>query len=565
MKKYYKCGKCGAPLTFTKDQKIIKCEYCNYVNEVSSIEDDMKKFMSEVKQWLSNLGAVGGEAIDATMRGVYFEDKIFPSVAVEFTNVVGDFVEPLEFPILCASFYDAVPNLQLDFMWNTDMGKPLQEFAYKLSLPDVKSFAVTSDAKNKLKSLEFRAWIIPLLLNIITLGKRDSVENYETAIKNCDRIVEKIGEIMSIVEGETKAYYDILAERFKFGAQYLKELAKKVTKKETITEEFLQKTSSNVESLMNRLMELKGAPRVDRILVEEGLKRDVESYKTFYSILPLQTLSKKPFNEFMEAFERLVENTLFNPHEEVIDRVPRGFDMTWFTGTLELRKLRWFMESFTTVLKKRSFKVYGIEEAEDWAEKNVKSPYKLFLYPFYLVRVATILKKGMLFWKKGQENAFHGLVDAAYNLNDYVFLESDFPSVLTPGFSKAINTNLGRRIEELTQLGKSAPKKDIIVLPPTVTPIDAQNLYLQSFRFREEIELLMRDTGLRSKIPSSYGRKGFDPGKVKAIRPKTEDLIYIPYALGEKKAGLAGEQFDLDQLPHRQKLAVEMQAFLEAI
>lgn len=70
---------------------------------------------------------------------------------------------------------------------------------------------------------------------------------------------------------------------------------------------------------------------------------------------------------------------------------------------------------------------------------------------------------------------------------------------------------------------------------------------------------------MRSKIPSSYGSKGFDPGKVKAIRPKTEELVYIPYAIGQKKAGLAGDQFELDQLPHRQKLAVEMQIFRDAI
>ncbi len=563
--KYYMCGRCGAPLSYSKDKSVIKCEYCTYVNEISSIEDEMKKFMSEVRRWLSNVGAVGGDAIDAAMRGIYFEDRIFPSIAVEFTNVVGDFVEPLEFPILCASFYDTVPSLQLDFEWKTDMGKPLQEFAYKLSLPDIKSFAVTPEARDKLKSLEFRSWMIPLLLNIISLGNRDSVENYQTAIKNCERIVENVGEIRDIVEGDTKAYYEILSERFRLGAQFLKELVTKIPKKENVSEKFLQKTCTSIESLMDRLKELKGAPRVDKILVEEGLKRDVESYRTFYSILPIQALSKKPFNEFMESFERLVENTLLKPHEDVIDSVPKIFDVSWFTGTLELGKLGWYMENLKTVLTSRSFKVYGLEEAEDWAERNVKKPFKLFLYPFYLVRVATILKKGMLFWKKGQENAFYGLCDAAFNLNNYLFLESDHPSVLTPGFSKAVNTNLGKRIEELTQLGKSALKRDIIVLPPTVTPSDAQNLYLQAFRFREEIELLTRETGMRSKIPSSYGSKGFDPGKVKAIRPKTEELVYIPYAIGQKKAGLAGDQFELDQLPHRQKLAVEMQIFRDAI
>lgn len=179
--------------------------------------------------------------------------------------------------------------------------------------------------------------------------------------------------------------------------------------------------------------------------------------------------------------------------------------------------------------------------------------------------MATILKRGMLLWKKGEENAFYGLCDAAYNISDQLFLEADYPSVLTPGFSKVIGTNLGSQMEELTSIGASAAKKSVVVLPPTVTPSDAQNLYLQAFRFREERELLVKETGARLRLPSSYGSKGFDPGKVKAIVPKTEDLIYLPYVLGQKKSGLVGEQFNLEQLPHRQKLVEEMRLFQQAM
>ncbi|WXG41686.1 MAG: hypothetical protein WED07_13140 [Candidatus Freyarchaeum deiterrae] len=563
--KYYMCKNCGAPLSVTKKDEILNCIYCGGVNQISNIEDEMSKFMNDIAKWLSSVGAVGGEGTDAAMRARYFADRIFPSLAVEFTNVVGDFVEPLEFPILYASFYDTLPNLRLDFEWRTSMGKPLQELAYKLSLPNVTGFATTPEAKEKLMSLELRSWTIPLLLNIMGLAESDIVENYMMATKSCDRIVEKIQESMNFVEGDKKAYYDILAERFRLSSQYISELANKIAEKDNITEDFLQKSYETIGSLTNRLRELKEAPRVDRILVEEGLKRDGESYTTFSSILSLYTLSKKPFNNFMQAFKRIVESTVIRPSQKVLDMVPDVIDMSWFTGTLELDKVSWFMENLKTVLTKRSFKTYGISEAENWAEKNVKGSYELYLYPFYLVKVATILKRGMLLWKKGEENAFYGLCDAAYNISDQLFLEADYPSVLTPGFSKVIGTNLGSQMEELTSIGASAAKKSVVVLPPTVTPSDAQNLYLQAFRFREERELLVKETGARLRLPSSYGSKGFDPGKVKAIVPKTEDLIYLPYVLGQKKSGLVGEQFNLEQLPHRQKLVEEMRLFQQAM
>lgn len=563
--KYYMCKNCGAPLSVTKKEELLKCVYCGVVNEISTIEDEMRKFMNDIARWLSSVGAVGGEGTDAAMRARYFADRIFPSLAVEFTNVVGDFVEPLEFPILYASFYDTLPHLQLDFEWKTNMGKPLQELAYKLSLPNVTSFATTPDLKEKLKSLEFRCWTIPLLLNTLGLVKSDSAENYVMATKSCDRIVEKIEEIKNFVEGDKKIYYEILAERFKLSSKYLNELAQKIAEKDSIPEEFLQEFYENLESLKNRLKELKEAPRIDRVLVEEGLKRDLESYSTFSSILSLYTLSKKPFNDFMDSLRRIVKSVILRPDERVLERVPDVLDMTWFTGTLELNKVSWFMENLKAVLTKRSVKVYGLEEVETWAAKNIKGPFEIYLYPFYLVRVATVLKKGMLLWKKGVENAFYGLCDAAFNLSDQLFLEADYPSVLTPGFSKAINTTLGKKIEELSQLRASSPRKNVVILPPTVTPTDAQNLYLQAFIFREERELLIKETGKALRLPSSYGNKGFDPGKVKAIVPKTEELIYLPYVVGERKSGLLGEQFNLEQLPHRQKLVDEIRLFLQAI
>jgi hypothetical protein len=50
-------------------------------------------------------------------------------------------------------------------------------------------------------------------------------------------------------------------------------------------------------------------------------------------------------------------------------------------------------------------------------------------------------------------------------------------------------------------------------------------------------------------VPKSYGMKGFDPGKVKAIEPKTVELVYIPFAIGEKKVALAGEPLGLNNYP----------------
>lgn len=306
--KYYMCKNCGAPLSVTKKDEILNCIYCGGVNQISNIEDEMSKFMNDIAKWLSSVGAVGGEGTDAAMRARYFADRIFPSLAVEFTNVVGDFVEPLEFPILYASFYDTLPNLRLDFEWRTSMGKPLQELAYKLSLPNVTGFATTPEAKEKLMSLELRSWTIPLLLNIMGLAESDIVENYMMATKSCDRIVEKIQESMNFVEGDKKAYYDILAERFRLSSQYISELANKIAEKDNITEDFLQKSYETIGSLTNRLRELKECPE----LTEYWLRKDLKEMGSltphsprFYPFILFQrspsTTSCRPSRELLKA------------------------------------------------------------------------------------------------------------------------------------------------------------------------------------------------------------------------------------------------------------------------
>ena len=561
--KHYSCSNCGGPLDVTGEESIVKCGFCGYVNEISRLEEEMAKFMEEVRGWLSSMGVTGGAAVDAVMRGAYFEDRIYPSLAVEFTNVVGDFVEPLDLPLVYPSFYRYLQDLQLDFDWDPGKGKPLQELAYKLSLPEVASFATTSKAKEKLKDLEFRGWLISLMLNIIDLGNRDDADSYIMAARSCDRLAEKTREMVNINEGDRKAYYEILADRLKLGSRYFRAMAHSATEKTKIPNELVEESNRLIEGMVSRLSGLAGAPRVDRIMFEEGLTRDRDSYRTVSAIFSLySSLGGQGYKQFMESFGALVWGTILRPGPEVLGRVPEYIDVSWFTSTMDLPKLAWFSSTMEELILQHRVRFIIPKDFEKWAGKEAEGDYKVYLYPFYLLRVRTILKKGILFWRKGQENAFYALCDGAFNMYDRLFIDADYPSCLTPGFWKAFKGKLAGALENLAQVQESSPPPGFTILPPTVTERDVENLYRQAFIFREERDLLEKETGRRVRIPSSYERKGFDPGKVKAVLPEVISTIYLPLVVGER-IRLAGWNFGLEDLPHRHLLAEEVRRFIQ--
>ena len=109
--KIFACGNCGGALEVSEKQSIIKCVYCGYSNDVTNLENDLQEFKGEVKAWLANLGAVGGAGMDVTMRQIYFRDTIYPALCTEFSNLVGDTEDILDFPLAYLHIYSKIPDL----------------------------------------------------------------------------------------------------------------------------------------------------------------------------------------------------------------------------------------------------------------------------------------------------------------------------------------------------------------------------------------------------------------------------------------------------------------------
>jgi hypothetical protein len=90
-------------------------------------------------------------------------------------------------------------------------------------------------------------------------------------------------------------------------------------------------------------------------------------------------------------------------------------------------------------------------------------------------------------------------------------------------------------------------------------------IYSAAHNHLEEADLAAAE-GLPVTIPSSYKKKGFDPGKVKALSADVLDLVYLPMALTSSGAKLMGKHLGLDEsLSHRAELCAAFDGFLTDI
>jgi len=557
----FACGTCGGALEVDEKQAIIKCTYCGYTNDVASLEKDFEEFKDEVKSWLTNLGAVGGSGMDVIMRQIYLRDNIYPTLCTEFSNLIGDTEDILDYPLAYLPMFSKMPDLSVRTGWSQTQGKPMKEFARKLDSPELLAFASDPESIRLIHELRLRALITPTLMDVVSLSNSPNPANFRHISKSLDYIASQIKPLIDLKADdepakESQTYYRLLSERFEMTAEALSKYAESLESRSPMEERWCEGVTERTEKMRETLRGTKHLSVIDRVLLDAGLENDRGALAAGYNLVSQYlNITDAPYEKYIEAVSRFTERTLFqSPSGERVD-------LSWFAYSINVEKLSWFLSSLNNAINEKSVIIMAEQPEVDAWVKRAKKPQRFYLYPFYLLRVKAILKSGFLLWKKGDEESFYSLCDGCFNLYDG-FHKGDFPSLMTPGFKKMVGSNRETLIDSMFKKGACSVPANWRILPPTTTPANVIRLYTEAHNLLEEAEFSKKE-GVSVTIPSSYSSRGFDAGKVKALTPEVLGLVYLPMVIEQGKSLVMGKHLGLDEnLSHRMNLLSAMEVFL---
>jgi hypothetical protein len=561
------CGNCGGALEIEETATTSVCIYCGFTNDITSLEGNLEAFRSEVRDWLTDLGVVEGSGMDATMRKLYLQNHIYPSLCTEFSNLIGDTEDILDLPLIYLPLYKQIPDLTIRTTWSPNQGKPLKDFSRKLESEELSGFAADPESQFLIEELRVSSLMTPMLMDVMELNLHPSVENFERGSKTLSYLVEQIVPVTKIptkdeANKDLQTYYELVTHRLKLGADVLSKYAQIIRDREVHEEEeWCQMATKTVEEMRIALKEIKHLSVIDRVLMDTGLENDSSALSACYNVTSLYTkITSVPYESFINAITNLSNQTiLYNPPSR-----SAKVDLSWFSYSMTTEKFSWYLSILHKTMTDNSFRIMAErDDMEKWVSK-IKNPTGFYLYPFFLLKVRSILKSGFLLWKKGEEETFYSMCDGAFNLYPG-FSYGDFPILMTPGFKKMIDSKLEKNIMSLLEVDPQPLPFQWLSLPPCVSSSNAEMLYSAAHNFLEEAEF-SKEEGQDIEIPSSYKDKGFDTGKVKALDPDFLEVVYLPMVIENGQPRIMGKHLDLDEdVPHRMRLASFMTEFINRI
>jgi len=561
--KVYACGNCGGALELIPKETVMVCAYCGFTNEKADLESELDEFKKEISGWLSTIGAVGGTGTDVAMRKMYFNDSVYPSLVTEFSNLVGDTEDIIDFPLCYLRIFRRIPDLVVQTKWNPEQGKPMKDFARKLESPELANFAPDPDSQWRLNELKFRSLSIPMLMDILSLAETPNAESFVLCSNTLLKLASEASKVKDAAQNSglssSSQYYALLASRLTLSGDSFLQFAKTIENGDQIEKDWLKEQLTKLDETCSTLKEIEDLSVTDRVSLEYGLDNDANAISAAFNLANLYpTITKTSFEKYITAVESLAAETLFiSPPDD-------NEQLSWFTFDMTSKKLSWFLSSLHTTINRKFFRIL-VEPSTigPWMKKK-KSPTQFFLYPFYVLKVKTVLKSGFLLWKKGTEEEFISLCDAAFNIYPG-FLHGDFPSLMTPGFKKMVSSKRESLIQGLLTADAKGSPPNWTVLPPSVSPENVEALYTAAHNYLEESELSILE-GKAITIPASYRKMGFDSGKVKALSAKVIDLVFLPMVLEGNQTEVLGKPLGLEcKLPHRINLCHAYMKFIAQI
>ncbi len=556
MSEVYACGNCGGALDVKKGESIVECPYCGFKNEVSQLKVDMDAFKQEVQSWLVDLGVTAQAGVDAGLRRLYFNNEIYPDLVTQLANIVSNTDDILDYPLVYLSIYKKFPDLGLRREWSADIGKPMKDYARRLGAPDLLAFAPDAESKRKILDLRLQALMIPTLLDIVNLNEDPTPDNLRRSANSIDAVVREIDAVLTAISGDSSQamyqnYYSVMKQRFEIAAETYRRIVDAIVNREGLDDDWVSEQIKSLEKLRVDLGGLQGVSVVERVPLDFGLENDISSLNTWDGVTATYTLlSNRPLIDFIRSLEQFTDATFFykQPSEA-------GIEQSWFFETVDSKKFSWFVSNISASVKSRELKIIDPHNEMDSAQ---------YLYPVYLLHVEAILRTGSLWWKKGETEDFYVLVDGAFHMYDG-FYKGNYPLLMTPIGKKVVGKRLESKLEDITKISARSVPTGVEVIPPVVDPKNAVDLFISAHNFREEAEFA-RTEGKQVSVPVSYKKRGFDPGRVKAVSPTVAGLYYAPLVVTKGKFTLKLEDLEMEPyLPHRSKMAYLYSEFLKQI
>ncbi|MCF2138379.1 MAG: hypothetical protein K9W43_14200 [Candidatus Thorarchaeota archaeon] len=556
MSEVYACGNCGGALDVREGVSIVECPYCGFKNEVSKLKVDLEAFKQEMQSWLTNLGVTGQASVDVGLRRLYFTNEIYPDLVTQLANIVSQTDDILDYPLVYLRMYQKFPDLGLRRQWSASIGKPMKDYARRLGSPDLLAFAPDAESKKKIMDLRLQALMIPTLMDIVSLSSDPSPDNLRRSANSLDTIIQEIDKVLSTISGDSSLqayenYYTIMKRRFEIAAATYQKITEAVSDRHDLDDSWVQEQIKTLHRLRSDLDLIQGISVVEKVPLDFGIDNDISSLMTWDGIIATYiALTNRPLIDFIAALEQFTDATFFYAQP-----AKKGIDQSWFFDFVDSKKYAWFIDGLRATVRSGELKIIDPQRKADSA------PY---LYPLYLLRVEAILRSGSLWWKKGETEDFHVLVDGAFQLFPG-FYKGDYPMLMTPVGKKIVGKSLDSKLEAVAKISARTVPKSAEILPPTVAPQDVIGLFTYAHNFREEAEFA-RAEGRMIEVPSSYKKRGFDPGRVKAVNPEVVGLYYAPLISVKGRYVLALDGLELETyLPHRGQLALRYSEFLKQI
>jgi hypothetical protein len=185
------CPDCGAPVaTMPPPGVAARCAYCDATFTVERVEKEENRSHEELRRWLDTVVAVGaaGGTVDAASRHFIFSERLYPSLNLEATRHLEAFA--------------ALRSLALGGLHGSQLFGPqaslpvgrldmtaLRAIVSRLDAPEVRSFALIADDRQRLDELSLRVRLL-LRLGTTVQQLRQGPAGYQSGSKNVRAIVE---------------------------------------------------------------------------------------------------------------------------------------------------------------------------------------------------------------------------------------------------------------------------------------------------------------------------------------------------------------------------------------